>query len=98
MKRHRLSLDVDADTKAKLEAIQTRMNTASMTDVIRRAIALLDVVTRDPAAHQAKKCPNCHRDAPSGLFSGDHGVMHCGCYYSRPAGIRPNYTAERDSR
>lgn len=49
MKRTRLSLDVDADTKTKLEAIQTRMNTTSMTDVIRRAIALLDVVTQDPA-------------------------------------------------
>jgi hypothetical protein len=51
------------------------------------------------AAHQAKLCPNCRREAPGGLFSHtDHGVTHCGCYYSRPEGVHPNYTAEKDAR
>ena len=25
-------------------------------------------------------CPNCHKPA-SGLYSGDHYIQHCGCYY-----------------
>lgn len=25
-------------------------------------------------------CPNCHELVP-GLYGGDHGVVHCGCYY-----------------
>lgn len=37
------------------------------------------------------ECPNC-RDMVSGLYSGDHNVSHCGCYYEG----RGNFTLETD--
>ena len=43
--RVRLSLDVNPTVKAKLEALQQRTDAGSATEVIRRALALYDLVT-----------------------------------------------------
>ena len=43
--RIRLSLDVDAKAKAQIEIIRKRTGAASLTDIIRRAVALYDLVT-----------------------------------------------------
>ncbi len=44
-KRTRLSLDLDPTAKAQLEQVQRRTRSGSMTDVIRRAVTLFDLVT-----------------------------------------------------
>ena len=44
-KRTRLSLDIDAKAKGQLELVQKRTGSSSMTDVIRRAVTLFDLVT-----------------------------------------------------
>lgn len=45
VKRARLSLDLDPKAKAQLELVQKRTSSSSMTDVIRRSVALFDLVT-----------------------------------------------------
>lgn len=46
--RARLSLDLDASTKANFEALRSRAGIGSLTDVIKKGVALFDVAT----AHQ----------------------------------------------
>jgi len=43
--RARLSLDLDARTKENFEALRERTGTGSLTDVIKKSVALFDVAT-----------------------------------------------------
>jgi len=43
--RARLSLDLDSKVKSQLEVLRSRSGAASLTEVIRRSLALYDVVT-----------------------------------------------------
>jgi len=47
--RARLSLDLDAGTKTNFENLRSRTGTGSLTDLIKKSVALYDVAT----AHQA---------------------------------------------
>lgn len=47
--RARLSLDLDAQTKANFESLRKRTGTASLTDLIRKSVALYDLVTEHAA-------------------------------------------------
>lgn len=46
--RARLSLDLDAATKENFETLRSRTGTGSLTDLIKKSVALFDVAT----AHQ----------------------------------------------
>ena len=48
-RRSRLSLDLDAQTKANFESLRKRTGTASLTDLIRKSVALYDLVTEHAA-------------------------------------------------
>jgi hypothetical protein len=48
--RARLSLDLDGSTKENFEALRERTGTGSLTDLIKKSVALFDVATD----HQAK--------------------------------------------
>lgn len=48
--RARLSLDLDARTKANFEALRERTDTGSLTDLIKKSVALFDVATEHTAA------------------------------------------------
>lgn len=48
--RARLSLDLDAVTKANFEALRERTGSGSLTDLIKKSVALFDVATD----HQAR--------------------------------------------
>jgi hypothetical protein len=43
--RIRLSLDIDPKAKAQLDLVRKRTGSTSLTDVVRRAVALLDLVS-----------------------------------------------------
>jgi hypothetical protein len=48
--RARLSLDLDVETKGNFEAVRQRAGLGSLTDLIKRSVALFDTATD----HQAK--------------------------------------------
>lgn len=47
--RARLSLDLDSNTKAEIEALQVRTGASTITSLIRKSIALYDVVHKHRA-------------------------------------------------
>lgn len=51
--RNRLSLDLDQSTRDNLEALVKKTNSASLTETIKRALALWDVIT-DHTQHGGK--------------------------------------------
>lgn len=48
--RARLSLDLDTRTKANFEALRERAGTGSLTDLIKKSVALFDVATEHQAS------------------------------------------------
>lgn len=53
VKTHRLSLDINEDTRDMLGALRLKIGAVSMAEVVRKALALIDVVADAVVHHGA---------------------------------------------